>query len=654
MAQSSGQRNGKTKSGGRQAHLGPAAEPAATTPIPAGLFALGVIGLSAAVIGSGLLVWQHLSGLDLPGCGPGSGCAEATASNWGSVPGLGWPTSHVGLAFFIALLFGWLISRAQNVSSAFLWLIRLGAIGSVVLTLAMFDGGYVCKYCLLAHGGNLLFWLCAEMARRGGTTMAGAQNRAAIAAVVVFALATIGLIPVELLSKGAAEDKAEQQLVESTENIIHAPDADRKAFTGRYLLGPEKAAIRIVALTDYQCPDCRNFETELREVMKGRDDISLSVKQFPMSTQCNPYMNGHNMHPNACMAARAAEAAGILRGQDAFWKMHFWLFDEGGIFTDESFPGQLRELGYDPQEFVSVMTSKQTEDLVKKDIEEGVALGLFFTPMVFINGVELRGAHFKGNLTRAIERITAEQPPAMSVAEAKDTPPTAEEKYVEDWELSQVVTIPPDANAFPLGDDNPKLNIIVWGDYQESGCSNVNSYIRRRMKMQNGIHYTFRHYPIDLTCNEYATQTLHGGACMAARAVEAAGMLGGSDAWWSMHESMFLNSISIGLPLIGNLVDQLNLDREVHLLYMDSDRVDRAITEDALAGKQRGLNAVPWVFMNGKRVTRLTLDQQLSIGLIFDEVLGPLTNEQKAELARQGLPQRPQPGKINITPSTNP
>ena len=35
-----------------------------------------------------------------------------------------------------------------------------------------------------------------------------------------------------------------------------------------------------------------------------RDDVSVSAKHFPFSNKCNASMN-QDMHPNACMAARA-------------------------------------------------------------------------------------------------------------------------------------------------------------------------------------------------------------------------------------------------------------------------------------------------------------------------------------------------------------
>lgn len=621
-----------TRRAGHQAHRAqhspentPEAASARTADI---LLAGGSLGLLLAIIGSGILAMTHVMDLNPPGCGPGSGCDEATRSVWGSVPGLGWPTAHVGLAFFIAVTAAWIAAMKRGFTDGFMWLVRIGAMVSVALTVVMLVNGYLCRYCLMAHGGNLLFWACAETARRKG---AGEDVLPLRAAVGAFVFATLLLIPVEVIARQQTTEQVAETRVEDVQKMIEAPNEEREGFTGRYLLGPEEAAIRIVAFTDYQCPDCQRFETELRGIMAERDDISLSVKQFPMSDKCNKYMP-RDMHANACMAARAAEAAGIIGGEVAFWDMHFWLFDEGGEFTDATFPADLREMGYDSQEFINIMLSDQTLELVEQDIEEGMALGLFFTPMVFINGVELRNPHFPGNLTKTIEELSKRNPQPMTVVEAQDTPPTADEKYVNDWAAGRAFNLPQDTHGYPRGTSQPKTDVVMWGDYQDEMTSRIDMYIRFRFHLQEGIRYNFRHFPVDKSCNEFAWETVHPQACMAAQAVESAGILGGEDAWWDMHSSMAVNYLTMRPQLVFDVAENLGLDHEVIRLYMDSGAGAEAIQEDITAGKQFGLNRIPYIFINGKKIDRLTMGGELKIGLIFDHLLGELTEEQKRQM----------------------
>src|SRR5262245_47386340 len=123
-------------------------EPPTTTPaISSGRYLLGIVLLLAAIGATAMLVWQHITGFAIPGCGPGSACAELAGSAWGKVPGIGWPVSHVGLAYFVAVLIGWLVSRA-GLGPTFRNLIRLGGSISLMFIGVMAAKGHFCRYCL--------------------------------------------------------------------------------------------------------------------------------------------------------------------------------------------------------------------------------------------------------------------------------------------------------------------------------------------------------------------------------------------------------------------------------------------------------------------------------------------------------------------------
>ena len=101
----------------------------------------------------------------------------------------------------------------------------------------------------------------------------------------------------------------------------------KAGFTGRYRRGPEASPIRLVLLTDYQCLDCQKVEAEVEAIMASRSDVALSIKHYPFCAEaapgvpCNKYVK--TLHANACWAARAAEAAGILKGEQGFWDIYF-------------------------------------------------------------------------------------------------------------------------------------------------------------------------------------------------------------------------------------------------------------------------------------------------------------------------------------------
>ena len=129
------------------------------------LFWLGQLFLLVSVAASVVLVGKHLNILDAPGCGDGSPCDRAADSIWGKVPGIGWPVSFVGLAYFAALGFGWTVARSRGgVPGWFRWIVRVGVAFSVMFLAAMIFGGYVCPYCIAVHAGYFGFLFAVEAA----------------------------------------------------------------------------------------------------------------------------------------------------------------------------------------------------------------------------------------------------------------------------------------------------------------------------------------------------------------------------------------------------------------------------------------------------------------------------------------------------------
>src|SRR5205085_2217337 len=87
--------------------------------------------------------------------------------------------------------------------------------------------------------------------------------------------------------------------------------------------GPENARVAIVEFSDFQCPFCAQAFRDLRQLMRERPDVSLVFRNFPLDTSCNAQVS-HSLHPDACLAACAAECAAQ---QGHFWEYHDALFE---------------------------------------------------------------------------------------------------------------------------------------------------------------------------------------------------------------------------------------------------------------------------------------------------------------------------------------
>jgi protein-disulfide isomerase/uncharacterized membrane protein len=607
------------------------------------------LALAAGAAGfAGYLSLNHMLGIRLPGCGAGSPCAQAAASAWGRVPGVDWPVSFVGLAYFLGIALAW-VASGGGISRAFRGLLALGAAASLMFLGAVVVERLWCLYCVGAHVCNLALVVVAW--RPDG----GLERRRAWAMpafLLTFLLSTLALGVAESHEREAAVSRAEHLLAESSKKMaasaasesIPTPEAEAQApastraegvtgttiaaaanpgpsttgFSGRHRAGPETAQVRIVMYTDYQCPDCKKIEEQLKAIMGRGLSLAVIIKQFPLSTQCNPNAPG-DLHANACWASRAAITAGMLRGDEGFWTMHHWLFARGGGFTDAELRAGLAELGFDADVFVATMQSATTLAPITSDIDEGISLGIVQTPMIFINGIELKGWNAPGALTRAVDAVLAASPAAARVSE--DRPPTAQERYIADWREAPVRAMPESVlKKKALGDEGAPVRVVLFGDYQEPFCADADGILRLwTTGTGTTIRYTFAHFPVDPACNPATTMRLHDQACLAANAAEAALLMGGDEAFWKMHDWLMRNRGRVTLETLDVACDELGLEKSLFFDAMKQPQNMERVAEDARGAQGLGITSIPMIFINGKHVARWKVGSENLLPRIIDE-----------------------------------
>jgi protein-disulfide isomerase len=351
-------------------------------------FVLGLPALLTCMFAALLLVLAHFNAVDLPGCGTASDCTQAAASRWGRLPGTDWPLSFVGFAYFQALAAAYVFSVGR-LPAALPAVVGLGAVVSALLTAVMLVEGIVCGYCLTIHVLNIAFAVgCAFRQRPTNSPVVnnGSRFPPMAAFVATFLAASALLALVEFQATAAKGEQTRSRLQQALSKASESKPSKEKALApGRYLLGPASAPVQVVVVSDYQCPSCRVIDAQLAAMCSGREDVAISVRHFPFCTDCNPHVD-KTRHPNACRAALAAEAAGQVGGADAFWKMHDWLFERRGEFTDDELHQTVQSLRLDLDAFLEAMQDEKTLDLIRSDADAADAAGLQFTPMVFING----------------------------------------------------------------------------------------------------------------------------------------------------------------------------------------------------------------------------------------------------------------------------
>ncbi len=594
---------------------------------------LALTAVTAAAVAAIALALQHLGAMDIPGCGDGSPCADLARSKWGTIPGIGLSTAALGAAYFTAMTAAWLVWGIFRPPTGrpLLALTAVGGVASAAFLIAMLTEGKLCKYCLASHLANFVFVAAAWLSVRGAPVVRAPLQQLSAAACLTIAIAA-GALTIESSAQSRATQKHEAQLAESVKNLTtpQQPDAvptpvqarptqpvpettpqaqpapetpmpslpSREPLTGRFPSAPMPAPIRIVMFTDYQCPDCRILEQQLEHVKKTYPGVSASIRFYPFSTTCNSRVT-ENLHPDACFAASAALAVGTLGGADAFWDIHAWLFERKGSFTAPLLTQKVTSMGLDANAIVSIVNAQSNFGEIRSDIALGNDLGLRYTPMIFINGVELKGFTAPNALIRAVDAL-AKTSPAPATTD-KDRPPLAAERYIADWREARAATMPERFARRWLGDAAAPTSIVLVGDYMEPGTFEVDAELRA-LAAQPGarFRYNFIQFPMNQDCNPQISFTKFPKTCTAARAAEAAFRVGGADGFWRMHEWLMNNRDILTDELLVDGAPAIQFDAAVLTEAMKGQPVADDLNEDALGVLSLGVTSLPTIYINNK------------------------------------------------------
>ncbi len=162
-------------------------------------------------------------------------------------------------------------------------------------------------------------------------------------------------------------------------------------------LGNTEAPVTIVAFTDYQCPSCAAIHPTLERLVKEYGDkVRLVTRDFPLT-----------QHSEAFKAAEAAEAA---REQGRYWEYIHLLLNNQSALTVDKLKNYATELSLDRTRFDSALDSGKFSESVKRDIDDGMKLGINATPTIFINGRRVRITDYeqlKATVDAAFKAATA-------------------------------------------------------------------------------------------------------------------------------------------------------------------------------------------------------------------------------------------------------
>ena len=199
------------------------------------------------------------------------------------------------------------------------------------------------------------------------------------AAMVALAFATGLLVGFVAWGRSATQSSSSQSAAQPPEAPRYVRyDIPSEGFPS---LGPEDAPIVMVEFSDFQCPFCKRFHDETSQAVLAAypDKIRFVYRHLPLTS----------IHQNAFPSAEASMCADE---QDAFWQFHDKLFENQDKLGLELYLRIASDLGLDSAAFEDCLNSQKYKNVVQKDLDFALNLGVNSTPTFFINGLAVVGA----------------------------------------------------------------------------------------------------------------------------------------------------------------------------------------------------------------------------------------------------------------------
>jgi len=194
---------------------------------------------------------------------------------------------------------------------------------------------------------------------------------------------------------------------QSTRTTIDVSAVDANAVIGAssqngniadHVFENTESKVVLVEYGDFQCPGCGAAHPNMKTLLAEYGDrITFIFRNLPLTS----------IHPNARVAASAAEAAGL---QGKYWEMHDKLFESQDDWTslDASkripmFSAYAKELGLDVTKFEQDIPSETINQRISFDQALAKKVGATSTPSFFLDGEPLESSAatgiLQGNLT---------------------------------------------------------------------------------------------------------------------------------------------------------------------------------------------------------------------------------------------------------------
>ncbi|AWF82257.1 hypothetical protein BTJ40_16240 [Microbulbifer sp. A4B17] len=149
-------------------------------------------------------------------------------------------------------------------------------------------------------------------------------------------------------------------------------------FDQKNIRGNPEAPVSLAVFCSFQSPHCKAIQPVLHRLLSTYQGwVSHSYFDFPLKF--------HREGMNAGMAARCAAEQGM------FWQYHDALYVLTPEINVDSYSQLVRQLNLDAKKFEMCLSNETPKEAMLSDRDRALSLGLKNVPVIFINGLYLKG-----------------------------------------------------------------------------------------------------------------------------------------------------------------------------------------------------------------------------------------------------------------------
>ncbi|MCB9029546.1 MAG: thioredoxin domain-containing protein [Deltaproteobacteria bacterium] len=198
------------------------------------------------------------------------------------------------------------------------------------------------------------------------------------------------------------------------------------------------------------------------------------------------------------------------------------------------------------------------------------------------------------------------------------------------WEDEPTQSIPLDLSEginrdYFRGSPHAPIKIVEFADFECPACQVLYLVLEDLQKRyKDKIFYVYKNYPLDNACNPGIEESFHQSACFAATLARCAGEQG---KFWEMANYLFTAGLEnddrtpevTKEELLHHAVE-MSLDADKLKTCLDSEHVSKKIVSDIEDGDKLGLVGTPSIWVNGKALRDISLENFESV---FKQILNP-------------------------------